>query len=73
MNTRKSRAAGGRVRTGLTLLQFRDKPAVREWLNTLAQAVTVAATAWGLIDGQKAAAVGLVVSAVLGIHRANLR
>lgn len=52
--------------------KFLGNPSTRLWLYGVFFAISVALGVWGLLDGDKIAAVNFVVSAVLGVAAGNV-
>lgn len=52
--------------------KFLGSPATRLWLYSIFFAVSVALGVWGLLDGDKIAALNFVISAVLGVAAGNV-
>ena len=52
--------------------KFLGNPNTRLWLYTVFFAISIALGVWGLLDGDKIAAINFVVSAVLGVAAGNV-
>lgn len=52
--------------------KFLGSPATRLWLYGVFFAISVALGVWGVLDGDKIAALNFVVSAVLGVAATNV-
>ena len=52
--------------------KFLGNPSTRLWLYSVFFAISVALGVWGLLDGDKIAAVNFVISAVLGVAAGNV-
>ena len=52
--------------------KFLGNPSTRLWLYSIFFAISVALGVWGLLDGDKIAALNFVVSAVLGVAAGNV-
>ena len=52
--------------------KFLGNPSTRLWLYGVVFAISVALGVWGLLDGDKIAAINFVISAVLGVAAGNV-